>query len=196
MDMSRGKIDRLIADRGLHDPAVMEAVVGEYGLPIFRLALSILLDPADAQDVAQETFINAAAALTRYQPGTNFKAWLMKIAVNHCRMVLRKRTARRSLLQAWESINRLGSQPPAIEAQVIQDETRDELWKMVDGLDEKHRLVVVLRLVLAMPISEISQVLGIHEKTVYSRLYDALARLRVQMRMRPEFTHYWDEVQS
>jgi DNA-directed RNA polymerase specialized sigma24 family protein len=55
--------------------------------------------------------------------------------------------------------------------------------------------VVVLRLVHDLPVSEISQVLGINEKTIYSRLYDGLARLRGQMRMRPEFSHFWDEVQ-
>lgn len=196
MDMIRVDIDHLIGDRGFQDPAVLEAMVGEYSVPIYRLALSILLDPADAQDVAQDTFIKAAAALHRYQLGTNFKAWLMKIAVNQCRMTLRKRAARRTLQQAWVSITRLAPQPPATEAQIVQDETRDELWNMVDGLDEKHRLVVVLRLANDLPVSEISQVLGINKKTVYTRLYDALARLRVQMRMRPEFNHFWDEVQS
>lgn len=192
--MTRTEMDRLIGSHGVDDPAVMEAMVTEYSAPVYRLALSILRDPADAQDAAQDTFIQAAAALHRYQVGTNFKAWLLTIAVNNCRMALRRRAARRALQQAWESLTHLASRPPGAEAQVVQDETRDELWTLVDALGEKHRLVVVLRLAHDMTVSEISQVLGVNEKTVYSRLYDAFARLRVQIRMRPEFAHLQDEV--
>ncbi len=189
-------MDRLIGDRGVGDPAVMEAMVSEYGAPVYRLALSILHDPADAQDAVQDTFMQAAAALHRYQVGTNFRAWLFKIAVNNCRMTHRKRAARWALQQAWESLARLTPRQPGAEAQVVQNETRGELWALVDSLDEKHRLVVVLRLANELTVGEISQVLGVSEKTVYSRLYDAFARLRGQIRRRPEFAYLWDEVQS
>ena len=192
--MIRGNIDRLIGDHGVHDPAVMEAIMVEYGAPIYRLALSILRDPADAQDATQDTFMQASLALHRYQLGTNFKAWLQKIAINNCRMVLRKRSTRLALHQAWESFTNLVSRQPSIETQVMQDETRDELWDIVDKLDEKHRLVVVLRLGHDMTVKEISQALGMNEKTVYTRLYDAFARMRVQIRTRPEFAHLLNEV--
>jgi RNA polymerase sigma-70 factor (ECF subfamily) len=193
--MSRGDMDRLIGDHGVNDPGVTEAMVAEYGAPVYRLALSILRDPADAQDAAQDTFIQASTALHRYQVGTNFKAWLFKIAVNNCRMTLRKRATRQTLQQAWESLTNLALRKPGTEAQVVQNETRDELWNIVDTLDEKHRLVVVLRLAHDLSVKEISQVLSTNEKTVYTRLYDAFARLRVQIRMRPEFARLWNEVQ-
>ncbi len=195
MEGIRGKIDRLIADGGVKDPAVMGAMLAEYGAPIYRLALTILSDPDDAQDVTQDTFIQAGAALHQYQVGTNFKAWLFKIAVNNCRMNLRKRAARRVLQQAWESFTNLVSRQPGTEAQAVQDETRTELWSLVDDLDEKHRLVVVLRLAHELTVSEISLILRINEKTVYTRLYHAFARLRAQIRKRPEFANLWDEVQ-
>jgi RNA polymerase sigma-70 factor (ECF subfamily) len=111
-------------------------------------------------------------------------------------MLLRKRSARRVLQQAWVSITSLSHHQPTTEAQVIQGETRDELWNLVEGLDEKHRIVVVLRLANEMTINEISQVLGVNEKTVYTRLYDALARLRTQIQLRPELKHLEDEVRS
>ncbi len=193
--MLRTDIDHLIGSCGVDDPAVKETMVSEYSAPVYRLALSILRDPADAQDAAQITFVQAAAALKRYQVGSNFKAWLMTIAVNNCRMILRKRAARLALQQVWESLIRLTPRQLDPEAQVVEDETRHELWDLVDGLDEKHRLVVVLRLAHDMPISEISQVLGVKEKTVYTRLYNAFARLRGQIRTRPEFAHLRDEVQ-
>jgi RNA polymerase sigma-70 factor, ECF subfamily len=188
-------MDRLIGDYGVDHPAVIEAMVETYSPLVYRLALSILRDPADAQDAAQETFLQAAAALRRYQVGTNFKAWLLQITVNTCRMALRKRAARRTLQQAWETLTRQAPRPPGAEAQVMQAETGAALWALVDTLDEKHRLVVVLRLAHDLPVSEISQALGVNEKTVYTRLYDAFARLRARARTRPEFAHLLDEVQ-
>jgi RNA polymerase sigma-70 factor (ECF subfamily) len=200
MDILKNDMDRLIGDHGVKDPAVVEAMVLEYGAPVYRLALSILHDPADAQDAAQDTFVQAAAALHRYRLGTNFKAWLFKIAVNNCRMALRKRASRRTLRQeSWDQVREplkdLASGQSSAEDQVVQVETRLELWRLVDGLDEKHRLVVVLRLAHDLTVGEISQVLGVPEKTVYNRLYDAFARLRSQIRARPEFAHLWDEMQ-
>ena len=199
MDMVRSEMDRLIGIHGVKDPAVVEAMVVEYGAPVYRLALSILSDPADAQDAAQDTFVQAAAALHRYRVGTNFKAWLFTIAVNNCRMALRKRATRRNAQQAareqtLEAHSDLASQQAGAEAQVEQAETRGELWNLVDSLDEKHRLVVVMRLAHDMKVGEIGQVLGVNEKTVYTRLYDAFAQLRVQIRLRPEFAHLRDEV--
>ena len=188
-------MDRLISQRGTKDPGVIETMLREYGAVIFRLALSILHDPAEAQDVVQETFTQAATALHRYQVGTNFKAWLFRIAINNCRMSLRRRSARQALHQAWASLAGLAPRQPDAEAQVVQAETRHELWSLVDGLDEKYRMVVLLRLAHNMTIREISQVLGVREKTIYTRLYNALARLRVEIQIRPEFVHLLDEVQ-
>lgn len=188
-------MDRLIGDRGVNDPAVVEAMVAEYSAPVYRLALSILNDPADAQDATQDTFVQAAAALRRYQVGTNFRAWLLKITVNTCRMALRRRAARRTLQNAWERLIRLAPHQSGAETQVVQDETRDELWDLVDHMDEKHRLVVVLRLAHDMTIAEISQLLDVNEKTVYTRLYDAFARLRLQIRQLPGYAALWDEGQ-
>ncbi len=194
--MISNDIDQLIGLHGANNPVIMDAMLVEYGASVYRLALSILHDPDDAQDAAQETFLRAATALNSYQVGTNFKAWLFTIAVNNCRMLLRKRSARQVLHQAWVSLTSITRRQPTMEAQVIQGETRNELWNLVESLDEKHRIVVVLRLANEMTISEISQVLGVNEKTVYTRLYDALARLRAQIQLRPELKHLEDEVRS
>ena len=187
-------MDRLISDHGVNDTAVMEAMVVEYRVPVYRLALSILRDPADAQDAAQNTFIQAAAGLQRYQVGTNFKAWLLRIAINNCYMLQRKHASRRALQRAWESLSRLGFHQRSPETQAMHNEMRNELWTLVDNLNDKHRLVVTLRFAYEMTVSEISQVLGINEKTVYSRLYDAFAQLRALIKVRPEYAHLRDEV--
>jgi len=71
-----------------------ETLVSQYYDYIHRLAVSILGDPADADDICQETFIDALLYIDRYSPGTNLKAWLSKIAVHKCRQAQRKRKFR------------------------------------------------------------------------------------------------------
>jgi RNA polymerase sigma-70 factor (ECF subfamily) len=77
---------------------------------------------------------------------------------------------------------------------VVQAEARSELWELVDNLDEKQREVILLRLAHNLTVSEISQVLDVNEKTVYTRLYTAFTRLRTVIRSRPEDAHLWEEV--
>ena len=60
------------------------------------------------------------------------------------------------------------------------------MWQAVGELDEKYRLVLVLRMVQELPVSEIALILGINEKTVYTRLYEALRKLRKRLAALPE----------
>lgn len=183
-------MDNLLRSRASDDPEVLEAMVRGYRAPVYRLALSILNDADDAEDVAQDTFVRAALALDRYQVGTNFRAWMYTIAINTCRDYLRKRASRATLNQVWESLQSPAPRSPGPEAAAMQNESQARLWDLVSQLGEKHRLVVVLRLVQGLSIQEISQILEISEKTVYTRLYDAFGRLRRKIRQSPEHESY------
>lgn len=189
-------MDNLLLSRAAGDPAIVEAMVRDYRAPVYRLALSILHDTNDAEDAVQDIFVRAALALSRYQVGTNFKAWLYTIAVNTCRDYLRKRAARATLNQAWNAIQSFAARPPDPEASAIQNESRARLWQLVDQLSEKHRLAVILRLVHDLSIQEISQILEINEKTAYSRLYDAFKKLRQRIKNSPEYEILWNEFMS
>ena len=82
---------RLISDCIAGNEDAIEMLVREYEAGVFRLALSILGDPAEANEVTQETFLSALRALPSYEEKKSFKAWLYTIAVNHSRSHLRKR---------------------------------------------------------------------------------------------------------
>jgi RNA polymerase sigma-70 factor (ECF subfamily) len=125
--------------------------------------------------------------------GTNFKAWIYTIAVNTCRDYLRKRAVRATLSQVWGVIQSLAPRAPDPEAAAIENESRARLWNLVDQLGEKHRLVVILRLGQDLSIREISQILEINEKTVYSRLYEAFRQLRQKIKFSAEHANYWNE---
>jgi RNA polymerase sigma-70 factor, ECF subfamily len=193
MDNIQGDVDNLLRTRPAGDAEVLEAMVVGYRAPVYRLALSILNDADEAEDAVQDTFLRAAAAIHRYQVGTNFKAWIFTIAVNICRDYLRKQASRSARGKVLQALHTLDERSPGPEAAAIQNESRSRLWDLVNQLGEKHRLVVILRLVHNLTIPEISQVLEIHEKTVYSRLYDAFKKLRQKVKQLPDYEYYWFE---
>jgi RNA polymerase sigma-70 factor (ECF subfamily) len=161
------------------DPGAVEAFVAAHQQAIFRLAVSILDDPAEADEATQETFLAALRALPSYRGDAAFNTWLYRIAVNVCRGRLRKgRTWQRlkDLLQAaWHVTGEPAEHP---EAAAARSETRAAVWRAVQALGEKHRLPVILRYYHGLSVAEIAQVLAVNEGTVHSRLSIARDRLR------------------
>jgi RNA polymerase sigma-70 factor (ECF subfamily) len=168
-------------------------MVRAYRAPLFRLALSILNDADKAEDAVQDALIRAARSIDRYRPGTNFKAWLYTITVNTCRDQLRKRAARSRLNRVWGAIHSQASPASRPETAALENESRARLWALVGDLGEKYRLVVILRLGQGISIREIGEILEVSEKTVYSRLYEALKQLRQKIKVSPERVNDWIE---
>lgn len=184
-----------------HCSLEIEDLVLQYYPAVVRLALAILDDdpreypgglPAvdEAEDVAQETFIAAARSLEDFRGLASPKTWLFSIAINTCRSRLRKRKAQRRLVQVLGLAQRLFGQQDGsgqgaasgVEHRVERDERDRQLWSVVDGLSEKHRLVVVLRYVHELDSAKIAEVLRISEGTVHSRLHYARQRLAEKLR--------------
>ncbi len=160
------------------DATAARDLVQSYQAEIFRLALSILDDPAEAEDITQEVFIAALHALDSYRGDSAFKTWLFSITVNLCRRRWRQRQARERLKQALQSVFALlhGS-PASSEEIVIRRENKAELWKAVHTLGEKYQLPLTLFYGQELSVAEIARVLGIPVGTVLSRLHTARERL-------------------
>lgn len=159
--------------------AAIESFVHQYETIIFRLALSIVGDPAEANEVTQETFIAALRSLPSYQEKQSFKAWLYTIAVNHSRNHLRKRKVLERLRTTLTGIFQIETERQIMpEEAVIQNEKEAQLWNSLNQLDEQHRTVVVLRYFHELSIAEISEILVINEGTIHSRLHNAREKLR------------------
>jgi RNA polymerase sigma-70 factor, ECF subfamily len=178
-------IDRLLASPNASDEEVLAAIVACHRTSLTRLACSILRDHAEADDAVQQALLSAALHLHRYRPGTNFRAWLYTILVNTCRGMLRKQKSRQFLAALLgRSLEDRSSTEP--EAAYLKAESTRRLWQAVKQLDDKHRLVVLLRYQEELTIREIAQVLSIQEKNVYTRLYAAFRQLRPQISGRSE----------
>lgn len=165
------------------DEFAIETLVRQFEESVFRLAISVVDNPMDASEIKQETFIAALKSLRSYQENSSFKAWLFTIALNLSRSHLRKRKTierLRTLLGSTLRIEPRKTEHP--EEIVIRNEKENAVWKILSGLDEKHRLPLILRYFHELPISEIAQILNVNEGTIHSRLHHARQRLQIELK--------------
>jgi len=162
------------------EPLAIERLVQTHQQDVYRLALSILDDPEEADDATQEVFLAALRSLDSFRGDSSIKTWLFSITINLCRSRLQRGKSRARLRQILQSLFRSNQTHP--ESEAIQHEADSELWRAVHVLDEKHRIPVILRYYHDLPIAEIAEMLGIPVGTVHSRLNHARERLRAQLK--------------
>jgi RNA polymerase sigma-70 factor (ECF subfamily) len=171
------------------DDFAIECLISQYQTSVFRIALSVLDDPAEANEAAQDAFIAILAGLNFYQDRSSFRSWLYTIALNVSRSRLRKKRTRERLKTTLETIFRVQSQKPhSPEDTFIQNEKNESLWKAVSKLGEKHRIPLVLRYFHDLSVAEIAEILCINEGTVHSRLHTAREQLRFELENQTRFT--------
>jgi RNA polymerase sigma-70 factor (ECF subfamily) len=175
--------DDLITRYQRGQAAAFSALFDRYKDYVYRLALMVLRNSSDAEEVVQETFLDLLRALPRYdvKGPAPFETWLYRVSVNRCRMRLRRT---RPPSADWDELaERLASANPGHDPQATaqQGEMRRVLWQAVDGLADHHRLVIVLRYLYDLPYQEIAEVLEISLGTVKSRLYTAHRQLRQRL---------------
>jgi len=175
--------------------ASLEATMTRHYSSVYHLALSILDDPDEAEDVAQETFITASVKLEGFRGDSDIKTWLFSIAINRSRGNLRKRKTQRALNNVLQSFQRLASYPRNPEKMTQQTEIDEHLWQIVDGLADKQRIPIILRYVHQLPISDIARILDVKEGTIHSRLFYAHQKIRREL-MRTGFSQLEDQEAS
>lgn len=153
---------------------------------IYFAAIGVLNNPADAEEVAQETVLKAFNALPNFRFEAKFSTWIIQIAINESRMKLRK--DRRHLYESIEAQrdDDEGDYGPRdladwreIPSEELQrKELREALKRAIAALAPKYREVLILRDVQHVSIAETAKILGITEASVKTRLL----RARLQMR--------------
>jgi RNA polymerase sigma-70 factor (ECF subfamily) len=173
--------DALLLQEDYDPEQLAEAIVERHYAALHYLAYSILGNADEADDAVQEGIIRALGRIERYRPGSNLKAWLSSIVVNQSREMIRRRKVRRRLRDslAWIYRSTLPGNSP--EDKAVKNESRSTLWTIVNRLGEKHRMPVILRYVHKFSLCEISEILGIREGTVSSRLHYACRKLGQEM---------------
>jgi RNA polymerase sigma-70 factor (ECF subfamily) len=169
-------IDR--ARRG--DVSAYEELVHRYRDLALRTAAVVGGDAGEADDVAQEAFVKAYAALGRFRSGAPFRPWLMRIVANEARNRRRSAGRREGLaLRAAEDRRPGLDAAPSPEAAVLDQERREMLLAALNALRDEDREVIGARYFLDLSEAEMAATLGIPRGTVKSRLSRAMGRLRV-----------------
>jgi RNA polymerase sigma-70 factor (ECF subfamily) len=167
---------------------------------LYRTALRLTRDPADAEDLVQDTYLKAFRAADRFERGTNLRAWLFTILHNTARNRARDR-ARDTVTVNSDAVDRAadaagfglsGVPIDTPETQLIRDTLDPELKAAIDALPEAFRQAVWLRDVEEFSYAEIAEMLGVPIGTVMSRisrgrrmLYDALMAKRAAAALAP-----------
>jgi RNA polymerase sigma-70 factor (ECF subfamily) len=156
----------------------LEHLFARYNPLVVRTAYLLLGDWMEAEDVAQEVWIQVGRQQDRYDPQRGaWSTWLHKITVNRC-LNTRRRLAR--WITGALAADIPAEQPPPLHS-LIQDEEHRRIWRAVETLSRKLRPVVVLRYFHNLSYEQIADVLECPIGTVRSRLHAANAQLRARL---------------
>ena len=169
-----------------------EALTNRYEQRVYSLALRMLRQEQDAEDVTQQTFLSALENLDGFRGDAAFATWLLRIATHAALKVIRKRSGLDtvSLEEATEEADGYDTIPhpeyiadwrQSPEQLVPKNETQRLLDDALARLDEKHRLVFLLRDVEGLSVKETAAALGLSEANTKVRLLRARLQLREQL---------------
>ncbi|MDA8292073.1 MAG: sigma-70 family RNA polymerase sigma factor [Actinomycetota bacterium] len=153
----------------------------DYMPSLYSAAMRMTRNPADAEDLVQETYLKAYRAYGGFQEGTNLKAWLYKILTNTFINTYRarKRRPEEADVEDVEDLylyHRLGGGLSAVSGRSAEEEaldrfTDDEVKAAVESLPESFRLAVLLADVEGFSYKEIAEIMEVPIGTVMSRLH-------------------------
>ncbi len=172
------------------DKEAFEELVRRHQHRVFAVAGGILRRREDVEDIAQQVFVKAYFSLKRFDQRAAFSTWLYKITVNECWDLLRKKKVRPLLyesdlseeqVQQFSAAERLDS-----GAQDVSDklQAQQQVENLLQGLDERDRMMLILKEVEGFAIEEIAEILDLNANTVKVRLFSARRRIVKQVRKR------------
>jgi RNA polymerase sigma-70 factor (ECF subfamily) len=164
-------------DAARRDPGAFSPLYRAYVRPIYRYLYSRVGQAGDAEDLTSQVFAEALASLPRYRHRGHFLAWLFSIARHRLLNHQYRRLPQMDLAIAE------GLESPGVDplSQVILDEERVHLLRLIKALKEEEQDLLRLRFVAELNYAEIGAVLGRSEAAVKKQMYRLLARLESQL---------------
>lgn len=153
-------------------------IVARYQKPVFNVIYHMVHDYEDSREISQTAFLKAFSSLRRFDQGRRFFSWLCRIAVNEAINLISSRKASEPIESDFVS----PAANPEDRAQAA--EIRSFLRRALLALTPEYRAVITLRHLAGCSYHETSEILGVPEKTVKSRLFSARQILRDQLKAR------------
>jgi RNA polymerase sigma-70 factor, ECF subfamily len=170
------------------DEGAFTEVVSEYQNKVFNLVFRMIGNKEEAEDLAQEVFVTVFRHIDQFRGDAKFSTWLYRIAANHCKnrikYLSRRHTSQNGLDDVPEHHMADGGSAP-VQSHVdppdaiLEGRQLEKLMQeAIAGLDEEHRLLVLLRDVEELSYQEIAEITGLNEGTVKSRLHRARMQIK------------------
>ncbi len=177
-------------------PVTLEAsdapeIFKDYHDRIHRYVLSLVRDPAEADDLTQETFLRAYRRRDSLRDAQALMAWLYRIATHACLDRLRQR-ARRAPLESKADLDEIAlAEPdtPSLQQMVEQNEMSTCVQQYLERLADSYRAVILLHDLHGLTGPEIAEILGVSLGTVKIRLHRARRKLKAALEAGCAFAH-------
>ena len=176
------------------DMAEFARLVDAYSTQIYRLALKMLGNEQDAEDVLQNTFMKALQSIENFEGRSSVSTWLYRIAVNEALMLVRRQKPTIPVAMEYEDDEDELQYPTQFtdwcclpERDLLSDEARKHLDQAIRNLPEKLQVVFLLRDIEGLSIRETSEALDLTETAVKTRL------LRARLNLREQLSSYYGE---
>ena len=176
--------EELVRKAKAEDSRAFGELVTRYESKVYSLALRMVRNPEDAEDVLQDTFLRAYRGIKSFQGNSTFSTWIYRITANSALMRLRKRQLPTVSIEDSNErempINIADWAPGPVE-QMLSQETQQAMSEAIEALPPEFRQVFVLRDVEELSNAEVAEILDISIAAVKSRLHRA--RLKVRNRL-------------
>ncbi len=178
--------DDVLVERTLEgDTSAFSTLYDRYERPLFNFVYQYIGDYEAAQDIFQETMIRAYRKLSRYQVGTNFSAWIHRIAINLAKDEFKRRRRRpiSNISESSESgdetdlFSMLAEEGPGPEKMLLDKDTARRVREGLSHLTHDHMQVILLYVFQGMAYKDIADTLGVPIGTVKSRMHYAVKEL-------------------
>ena len=186
--MQETKADISIELLRMGDRSQFARLVDAFSTPIYRLALKMLANEQDAEDVLQTTFIKAFQHVGEFEGRSSLSTWLYRIAANEALMLVRRKHPSISLDEESRNDESNNLQPLELadwsalpESDLLSKEARLQLDRGIQSLPAKLRAVFLMRDIEGLSIKETAQALDLTQTAVKTRLLRARLQLREQL---------------
>jgi RNA polymerase sigma-70 factor (ECF subfamily) len=185
--------EALVARAQEEDERAFGELIERYETKVYSLALKMLRNPEDAEDVLQDTFLRAYRGLKSFKGHSTFSTWIYRITANSALMKLRKKQLPTVSIEDADEretpINIADWAPGPVE-QLLNQETQEAMADAIEALPAEFRQVFVLREVEGLSNADVAEILDLSVAAVKSRLH------RARLKIRNHLSHFFNDTRG